>query len=57
VKSLPQAKEVKPNIERNTASNYRILKNDLKKGEKKEVILIDKCYNILTVAAFESWST
>jgi transposase-like protein len=55
VKTLTQVEEVKPNIKRNTASNSRILQKNLKKGEKKEVILIDKCYNNLTVPAFESW--
>jgi hypothetical protein len=55
VKTLPQAEEVKPNI-KNTASNFRTLKKSLKKGEKKEVILIGKCYNISTLPAFESWS-
>jgi hypothetical protein len=56
LKTLPQAEEVKTNIKRNTASNSRILQKNLKKGEKKEVILIGKYYNILTVPAFESWS-
>jgi hypothetical protein len=56
VKTLPQAEEVKPDIKRNTTSNSRILKKNMKKGEKKEVISIGKCYNILTLPAFESRS-
>jgi hypothetical protein len=56
VKTLRQPEEVKPDIKGNTASNSRILKKNLKKEEKKEVILIGKYYNILTVPAFVSWS-
>jgi hypothetical protein len=55
VKPLPQAEGVKSGIKRNTVSNPRILQNNSKNREKKEVILIGKCYNILTVPAFGYW--